>query len=161
MKSLVIFSSQTNNTRKLAEAVAMELDAEMVPVDQAEDLAGYDRIALGFWFKGGGPDPATQEFLPKLAGKTVFFFATHGASANSSHAKNGLDKAGELAVGAVIAGSFSCPGEVSAKVQATVAEKNPKAPWLPDAPAAAGHPDANDIALLRQAIRTAFPRSHP
>lgn len=157
MKTLVVYSSQTNNTKKLAEAAAAELDAEMVPVSEVGDIGGYERIAVGFWLKGGGPDPATQEFLPKLAGKKVFFFATHGAAANSAHAKNGLSKAGELAPGATVVGSFRCPGEVSAKIQAAVAEKNPKAPWLPDAPAAAGHPDANDLALLRQAIRVAFP----
>jgi flavodoxin len=158
MKSLVVFSSQTNNTKKLAEAAATELGAEMAPVAEVGDISDYDRIAVGFWLKGGGPDPATQEFLPKLAGKKVFFFATHGAAVGSVHAKNGLGKAYELATGATVTGSFSCPGEVSAKVQAAVAEKNPKAPWLPDAPAAAGHPDANDLALLRQAIRAAFPR---
>jgi len=158
MKTLVVYSSQTNNTKKLAEAAAEELGSEMIPVSEAGNLSGYDRIAVGFWLKGGGPDPATQDFLPKLTGKQVFFFATHGAAANSAHAKNGLRKAGELATGATVMGSFNCPGEVSAKVQAAVAEKNPKAPWLPDAPAAAGHPDAHDLALLRQAIQTAFPR---
>lgn len=157
MKTLVVYSSQTNNTKKLAEAAAAELGSEMIPVGESGDISGYDRIAVGFWFKGGGPDPATQEFLPKLTGKKVFFFATHGAATDSAHAKTGMGKACELATGATVAGSFSCPGEVSAKVQAAVAEKNPKAPWLPDAPAAAGHPDANDLALLRQAIRVAFP----
>ena len=157
MKTLVVYSSQTNNTRKLAEATAAELGSEMIPVGEVGNLSNYDRIAVGFWLKGGGPDPATQEFLPKLAGKKVFFFATHGAAAGSAHAKTGLSKACELAAGSTIEGSFSCPGEVSAKVQAAVAEKNPQAPWLPDAPAAAGHPDVNDLALLRQALRSAFP----
>ena len=158
MKTLVVYSSQTNNTKKLAEAAATELGSEMIPVGEVGDISGYDYIAVGFWFKGGGPDPATQEFLPKLTGKKVFFFATHGAAVGSAHAKTGLSKACELAAGSTIVGSFSCPGEVSAKVQAAVAEKNPKAPWLPDAPAAVGHPNTNDLALLRQAIRIAFPR---
>ena len=157
MKALVVYSSQTNNTKKLAEAAAAELGSEMIPVGETVDISGYDHIAVGFWFKGGGPDPATQKFLSKLAGKKVFLFATHGAATDSAHAKNGMGKACELAAGATTVGSFSCPGEVSAKVQTAVAEKNPKAPWLPDAPAATGHPNANDLACLRQAIRVAFP----
>jgi hypothetical protein len=42
------------------------------------------------------------------------------------------------------------------KVQAAVREKNPKAPWLPDAPAAAGHPDAADMTGLQAALQKAL-----
>ncbi|MDG4474979.1 flavodoxin family protein [Thiovibrio frasassiensis] len=156
MKALVVYSSQTNNTKKLAEAAAAELNAEIVSVGAAGDISGYDHIVVGFWLKGGGPDPATQEFLPKLSGKKVFLFATHGGAVDSSHVKNGMSKARELAAGATVTGSFSCPGEVSVKVQAAVAEKNPKAPWLHDAPAAAGHPDENDLTALRKGLQDSF-----
>ncbi|MBU2539312.1 MAG: flavodoxin family protein [Proteobacteria bacterium] len=156
MKTLVVYSSQTNNTKRLAEAAATALNAEMVSVGAAGDISNYDHIAVGFWFKGGGPDPATQDFLPKLSGKKAFLFATHGGAANSTHVKNGMNKARDLAAGATVAGSFSCPGEVPVKVQAAIAEKNPNAPWLPDAPAATGHPDEKDLSDLRKALRDSF-----
>ncbi len=152
MKKIVIYSSQSGNTRKLAVAAAATLGCQALPVGEAGDLTPYDFLAVGFWFKAGQPDPATQEILAKLSGKKVFFFATHGAATDSEHAKNGMKKAGELAAGAEVVGSFHCPGEVPDKVQAAVREKNPKAPWLPDAPAAAGHPNAADEAGLRAAL---------
>jgi hypothetical protein len=126
-------------------------------LSEAGDIAPYDFLAVGFWFKAGQPDPATQELLAKLAGKKVFFFATHGAATNSDHAGNGMKKeAIELAVDAELAGSFHCQGEVSEKVRAAVREKNPKAPWLPNVSAAAGHPDKHDIAKLQAALQQAL-----
>lgn len=156
MEKIVIYSSQTSNTKKLAEGAAAVLACGMLPVTEVGEIDQYDFLAIGFWFKGGQPDPAIQELLPKLAGKKVFFFATHGAATDSDHARNGMNKAIELAAGADIVGSFHCPGEVPEKVQAAVREKNPKAPWLPDAPAAAGHPDSQDIADLQTALHAAL-----
>ena len=48
MKSLVVYSSQTGNTRKLADAVFEALPGEkaLYPVDGAPDPSGYDFIAI-------------------------------------------------------------------------------------------------------------------
>lgn len=153
MKSLVIYSSKTSNTKKLAEAAKEILGCEMCGVEDAPDLGEYEQIAMGFWFQGGGPDAATAEFLPKLAGKKLFLFATHGAKAGSELAKNGLNKAAGLATGADITGMYSCPGEVPAPVQEKLAKKNPPPPWLADAPAAQGHPDESDINGLKEMLQ--------
>ena len=47
MKSLVVYSSQTGNTRKLAEAVFEGLtgDKALYPVEEAPDPSGYGFIA--------------------------------------------------------------------------------------------------------------------
>ncbi len=153
MKAIVIYSSQSNNTKKVAEAVAAELNCETKPVGDAGDLAAYDTVAVGFWLKAGEPDPATQEFLPKLAGKKAFFFATHGAAVGTPPAENAMVKAKELAKGADVVATFSCPGEVNPKVLEMVAKKDPQPPWLAAAPAAVGHPDADDLAAARNAAK--------
>ncbi|MBU4235464.1 MAG: flavodoxin family protein, partial [Proteobacteria bacterium] len=54
----------------------------------------------------------------------------------------------ELAVGAHVVATFSCSGEVDAKFMEVAAKKNPQPPWLVDAPAAKGHPDANDLKMV-------------
>jgi flavodoxin len=156
MKKIVIYSSQTSNTKKLAEGAAAVLACGMLPVTEVGEIDHYDFLAVGFWFKGGQPDPSIQELLPKLAGKKVFFFASHGAATDSDHARNGMNQAIELAAGAEIIGSFHCPGEVPEKVQAAVREKNPKAPWLLNAPDAAGHPNAQDIDHLQTTLLAAM-----
>ena len=67
MKSLIVYSSQTENTKKLANVIYENLEGEkdICTVDQAQSLEGYDRLFIGFWFQAGKPDPKTLEFLEK------------------------------------------------------------------------------------------------
>lgn len=158
MKQLVVYSSTGGNTKKLAEAAFKHLqdEAAIHPVAEAPDPAGYDLVLVGFWLKGGQPDPASQDFLRRCAGvRKLFLFASHGAAANSDHARYGMNAARELAAGANIVGTFSCPGQVPAKVREAAANKVPQPAWLQDAPAAEGHPDAEDLHQLVEALRRA------
>lgn len=156
MSAIVIYSSQSNNTKKVADAIAEELSCESKPVGEVGDLAGYDTVAVGFWYKAGQPDAASQELLAKLAGKKVFLFGTHGAAVGTPPADNGMIKAKELAAGATVAGIFSCPGEVGEKVLEMAAAKDPQPPWLAAAPDAKGHPDEADLAAAKIAVRAAL-----
>jgi len=155
MKSLVVYASQSGNTKKLADAVyeALPGDKQICSlVDVPDSLAEFDLIAVGFWFQGGKPDMQTSQFLPKLAQKKIFFFATHGAAKGSPHAEQGMAAAKEMAAGAEVSGTFSCQGEVSPKVLETAAAKPQPPAWLQDGPSAKGHPDNNDLAELRQLL---------
>lgn len=155
MKTLVVYSSQTGNTKKLASAVYESLkgEKEIFPVQNAPDPKNYDFIALGFWFKGGKPDPKSAEYLDKVGkGKRLFLFATHGASPRSDHAKNGIKNAANLAPDAELIGSFTCQGEVNPKVMEKVKAKPVPPVWINDAPDAAGHPDDGDINRIKEVI---------
>jgi flavodoxin len=155
MKSLVLYSSQSGNTKKLADSIYATLpsDKKISPIDKAPGLlSDFDFIAVGFWFQGGKPDPKTARFLPQLKNIKIFLFATHGAAKGSVHAQQGMAAAKELAAGATVVGTFSCQGEVNPKVLETAAAKPEKPPWLHDAPGAIGHPDQNDLSELRQLI---------
>lgn len=151
MKSMAVYSSQTGNTRKLAEAVAQELpgETELFAVDQAPDPEGYDLVALAFWFQGGGPDPKSAAFLPTVKDGDLILLATHGAAVGSQHVADGLAKAAALAGGATVKGSFSCLGEVNPKALAKISAKPQPPAWINDAPKAQGHPDEEDILKLR------------
>ena len=65
MKSLIVYSSQTGNTLKMAMAVyaALPGEKEMVAVDDAPEPEGYDCIAVGFWLQAGKPDPKAAAYL--------------------------------------------------------------------------------------------------
>ena len=80
MKSLIVYSSQSGNTKKLAQAVYESLtgEKEMVAVAEAPDPAGYDLVALGFWLQAGKPDPKSAEYIGRVGKKSLFLFATHG-----------------------------------------------------------------------------------
>ena len=152
MKSLVLYASQSGNTKKLADVVYEVLpgDKEIYSIDEAPaSLDDFDFIAIGFWFQGGKPDPKTTGFLSKLGNKKILLFATHGAAKGSAHAQQGMNDAKKLAAGAEVAGTFSCQGEVNPKVIETASAKPEPPPWLADAPGATGHPDQNDLDELR------------
>ncbi len=153
MKNLIVYSSKGGNTKKLAEEMFKQLpeDKDIAPVSKAPAPDNYDVVCVGFWLKGGQPDPAAQEYLKNCTGK-IFLFATHGVAPGSNHAKMALNKAGELAAKATVIGSFSCQGEVSEKMMETAANKNPQPPWLADAPAAKGHPNTSDFMELSDAL---------
>jgi len=157
MKYMVVYSSKSGNTKKLAEEIFRQLpeDKEFADVADAPNPGGYDVICVGFWLKGGEPDPASQGYLKKCAGHKLFLFATHGAAKNSNAARRGINRAMELAEGATILGSFSCQGEVPAEVIKTAAAKVPKPDWVDDAPAAQGHPSKEDFMELAEALTKA------
>jgi len=110
MKSLIVYSSQSGNTKKLAQAVYESLTGskEMYAVTEAPDPAGYDLVALGFWLQAGKPDPKSAEYIGKVGKKPLFLFATHGAAAGSDHALKAMDHAKSLAPEADILGTYSC-----------------------------------------------------
>lgn len=155
MKSLIVYSSQSGNTKKLADVVYENAagDKEIFPVSDAPDPDDYDFIAVGFWLQAGKPDPKTLEYLPKIGdGKKLFLFATHGAASDSDHAQHALNVAKELTSAAALVGTFSCQGEVNPKVLEKVKSKPQPPVWLTDAPEATGHPDDQDVENLKRVL---------
>jgi flavodoxin len=154
MTSLVVYSSQSGNTRKLAEAVFETLGGkkEIYPVADAPGAEGYDLVFVGFWLKAGKPDPESAEYLARVGNARLFLFATHGAASGSEHARNAMAAARTLTAGADIVGSFSCQGEVVPKMLEKARSKSQPPVWLADAPDAVGHPDENDMAALQRQI---------
>ncbi len=154
MKSLIVYSSKSGNTKKLAEALFDHLsgEKELCATADAPDPAGYNFVAVGFWLQGGQPDPDSQTFLAKMEeGQDLYLFATHGAAVGSAHAENAMKGAKDIAKKAHIVATYSCPGQVAEKVLEIASKKDPQPPWLADAPAAAGHPDETDV---KNVVRT-------
>lgn len=158
MKQLVVYSSQGGNTKKLAESAFSRLsgDKDIQPVSQAPSPSGYDAVVVCFWFQGGQPDPASQEYLKKCTNiQKLFIVATHGGNPEADYIKMGMNKARELAEGSNIVGTFNCQGEVPDKIIESAANKDPQPPWLKDAPAAKGHPNNDDLYNLSVALEKA------
>ena len=150
MTSLVVYSSQSGNTQKLAESVhaALPGEKEIWSVDGAPAPENFDVVAAGFWLQAGKPDPKAAAYLARVKNTRLFLFATHGAAAGSAHARNAMDHARSLAPDASVIGAFSCQGEVNPKVLAKIRAKDPQPPWIQDAADAVGHPDTEDLARL-------------
>jgi flavodoxin I len=158
MKSLILYSSQSGNTMKLAKAVydSIEGEKDIYPIDEAPSLdVNYDLVAVGFWLQAGKPDPKTIAFLEKFNRESkMFLFATHGAAKGSDHAGAAMDYAAGLVKSAQIIGTFSCQGEVNPKALEKIKQKQNPPPWIKDADKAVGHPDASDLDDLVATLKT-------
>jgi ferredoxin len=88
MKSLILFFSQSGNTRKIAQAIARGVASRVgmcdaVPLERADvaTLPDYQLIAFGSPVWAGVP-PHVERFIdsaPSLSGRHAFAFCTHGA----------------------------------------------------------------------------------
>ena len=208
VKWIILYSSATGNTRKLAEAAASAIGADLldvsdvlgfapdlshdgssVPCDLLEGesvenedevlidinrkslsisvdawvgevasrLSKYDGVMVGYWLRRGAPDQRTAALLPKISGKRVALFQTHGAYAGSDHAVTAFARAGALlGPDNLILGTFSCQAAVNpALIKRRLEGKVPghqgedleacKKRWAD----AANHPDENDLERMR------------
>ncbi|MBC8317843.1 MAG: flavodoxin family protein [Desulfobulbaceae bacterium] len=154
MKSLLVYSSKTGNTKKLADAIFENLpgEKEVCAIDDAPTPDGHDLICVAFWFQAGKPDPKSQEYLAKITNQKVILAATHGAAKNSAHAQNGMKFAEGIIPDAQVLATFSCQGEVSPQFMEKAAAKPEPPPWLPDAKTAQGHPDEKDLVALKECL---------
>jgi flavodoxin len=147
MKSLILYSSKTGNTKKIAEAIAQALPAgtPCLPVGEAPaNLSGYDCVFAGFWVDRGTADAQAKKLLERLDHPRVALFATLGADPRSQHAADSLSNAAALRPGNVpLFNRFICQGKVDPQMIEMMKKMFP-----------AGHPhtvDAKREALHQQA----------
>ena len=161
MKILLVYSSRTGNTKKVAEAIGEELGITPVPVEEMPDAAGCDLVLAGFWVDRGTADAKMKAYLEGLQGTRIAMFATLGAGPATEHAQHCLESAVALPpAGNEVVGQFICQGKIDETVLQMMAKKflagHPHAlspVWTQRVAAAASHPDADDLAAARDYFR--------
>lgn len=124
MKTLVLYSSKTGNTKMVAEAIASKLDdATLAAIENApspEDCAAYDMLAIGYWVDKGLPDAKALALIKSLNGCNIALFGTLGAYPDSDHAKDCMAKSEALlhedGRTNTCYGSFLCQGKVDPRI---------------------------------------------
>ncbi len=120
MKNLIVYSSLTGNTKKVAEACKSIANEEwdILAVNQDIDVDKYDTITLGFWVDKGTADQKSLELIKKIKNKRIAFFATLGAYPDSDHAMKTLDRVETLFKenGNEVHSSFICQGAIDPKL---------------------------------------------
>ena len=162
MKALVVYSSRTGNTRKIAEAIAAVLPGcEIYPVESAPAPEGYDLVAVGYWVDKGMPDADAKRYLESIENCTVALFGTLGAWPDSEHAadckKKGEALLNEPQRGNRVLGSVLCQGRVDPAVVAMMQKMADNAHPMTDErrarlEEAAKHPDEEDCRQAREYI---------
>ena len=116
MKLLIMYSSRTGNTRRLAEGIATylpEFEVNLLPVEEADALPEADAYLVGYWADRGHADEKSQALIGRLAGKKVGLFGTLGAYPYGKHARHILEAVEErLPEDCILLGSFLCQGPV-------------------------------------------------
>jgi flavodoxin len=161
MRTLIVYSSLTGNTKMVAEAIREVFgdEADIFPVEREPAADGYDLVAVGFWVDRGTADQKTQAYLRKLKNKKVALFATLGAYPDSAHARDSLANAASLLEdGNQMIGDFICQGKVDPKLVEgfeNLPEGHPHA-MNPERAArlreAAKHPDRADLENAKAAF---------
>ena len=90
MKSIVIYSSLTGNTKQVAESITSVLPAGTPCVSMKElpsDLSSYDLVFAGFWVDKGTANKEARDVLGTLHNPYIALFATAGVPPQMAHAK--------------------------------------------------------------------------
>lgn len=114
---LLVYSSVTGNTRKLAEAIRAVMPpwTVMRPIQDAPH-ARFDIVIAGFWVYRGGPDPRMARYMKEIRNSHAAFFGTLAAYPDSEHARGVIARAEKLLEGNNILGSFLCQGKLSQRI---------------------------------------------
>ncbi len=136
MKSLVVYSSKTGNTKMVAEAIYEVMpNPTLTAIEEASNFESnideFDIIAIGYWVDKGLPDAKVLDYFKTLKNKKIIVFGTLGAYPDSDHAKDCIKKAESLAINEeelgenknTVLGSFICMGKVDPKLLEMMAKK--------------------------------------
>lgn len=156
MSYIVVYSSRTGNTKKIAEAIVSALpeSTPCVPVSEApESFAEYDGVFFGFWADQGNANKEAQAVIKRLNNKKVALFATFGVPPQMPHASQTMKAAADLLPdGQTPVGLFKCQGKVDPKVIELMYKMFPEGHphgRNPEREArhkeAASHPDEQDV----------------
>ena len=166
MKSLVVYSSKTGNTQKVAQAIFEIMPQEttdLCPVEEQPSPDSYDFIILGFWADRENPDSRAQKYMKLLKNKKVALFATLGASPDSDHAKKTMQNARQLIEkDNTLIGDFICRGKIDPKITARFKNLPPDHPHaltperLASHQEASKHPDARDLQKAQEVFRKIY-----
>ncbi|MDO5725911.1 MAG: flavodoxin family protein [Tissierellia bacterium] len=120
MKGIIIYSSKTGNTKKMAEYLANNLKKDyIIDIFSADDLANlseYDFLLLGGWVDKGHLDKKAMKILKRIDKFKIGIFGTIGAMPNSAHGLEVKGNLENLIADKYSLGVYLCPGTVDPKL---------------------------------------------
>lgn len=119
MSSLVVFSTSTGNTKKIADAIFSALkdkDKKITDVNEINtiNINEFERIIIGGWIDKGKIDEKAKEFVTNLKNKKLGLFLTMGGNPKTDRAKKCVQKVRELLKknGNIVEKIFVCQGAI-------------------------------------------------
>lgn len=163
MKYAIVYSTNTGNTKLLADAVKEGLPQEdCVYFGEPDEKAlQAERIYVGFWTDKENCDQVTAEFLQKLHDKEVFLFGSAGFGKDPTYFDKILDETKKnLDESVRVAGGWMCQGKMKMTVRERyeamlkIPEKKELAQMLiENFDEALSHPNEKDFQNLQNAVK--------
>ena len=173
MNTITLYSTQTGNTKKVAETIFKinPFEKAIIPIAQLEgqvSLDDYDLILIGYWVENSQASGEALSIMEQLRNKQVILFGTSGTDPNHSYvrkvrkaAESALDPSNELL------GHFVCQGEISEAVIAgfealvnmqpeNEAMANLLRVFKEQFPISIGHPNEEDLRNAEQYFHDIF-----
>jgi len=166
MKSIVIYSSLTGNTERVARAIAQTLGALAVRYDdaRADGWRECDLVVLACYIDRGNADEKMKAWMSHVQNKDVAVVFTLGADPNGQHARDccATISCGLGAQGNRVVKAYWCQGAIAPSVIETIRKMSERLPdghphrvtaetearWA----RASTHPDEADIAAACKAF---------
>lgn len=159
---LVVYSSLTGNTKKIAEAIFQVLPegSDIYPVETAPLPDNYEKVAIGYWADKGTADQKAMDYMKKVTNAQVFVFSTLGAYPDSEHAQQVLNRgAALLGDGCIVLGKFICHGKLSEELMERAKNRPADHPHAPTPERlkrwadASTHPDEQDCLNVQKMVK--------
>ena len=91
MKTLIIYSSETGNTKMVCEKAYEYINGEKMIIAVKEkdivNLDEFDNIIVGTWIDKANANTEAKKFINTLSNKNIYFIGSLAASLESEHAK--------------------------------------------------------------------------
>lgn len=163
MKYAIVYSSQTGNTKLLAETIKKALPPEECLYFGEPDSRALaaERIYAGFWTDKGSCDKQTAVFLKKLTCQELYLFGTAGFGDSQEYFDTVLKKAEKnISRNVTLIGTYMCQGKmpVSVRQRYEKLQNGPiKVPTVQNLIAnfdqALTHPDQKDVEKLQEELK--------
>ena len=154
MKYAVVYSSVTNNTKRLAETIKETVGAEFCGKFSDEALEA-EVLFIGFWATKHSCGADVQGFMKKLSNKKIFLFGTAGYNDTQEYFEEILSNAKEhIPASNEIIGTYMCQGKVTEAMKNRIKEVMPeKYEEMKDKLASSeNHPNQADLDALVVAV---------
>ncbi len=159
MKTAIVYSSATGNTKLLADTIKATV-GEVAYSGKADDAAlDADVIYIGSWTQAFSCTADIKEFIGKVKGKKVFLFMTAGYGSSDDFFKPIMDSVKALVDSSnEIIGEFICQGKVSENKQKGIKEADEAKfnTMKPELDKSQAHPDKSDTDKLADAVKKAM-----
>ncbi len=115
MKVVIVYYSQTGNTKKIAQSIFQAISTEKFLMDltELEGLEECDLLFFGFPLHYGRPAKPAKIFLEKHApGKKIALFVTHATREDSKGLQKWLARCKKVVQESELVGFFNCQGNI-------------------------------------------------